>query len=475
MDALRALARRTRTSHPVVRLATVAAAAGLALTAGIVAAAGPWDGGQRAAERDRAADATPGAGAAGFAEEEVAGAATAARVLAPLEAEGAAPAPAALRRALGAPLADPALGPGGAAAAVVDVATGETVFSQDARTGMAPASTVKIVTAAAALHTLGGGHRLTTTAVWDAGAGRVTLIGGGDPTLTDDDLARLAERTADALAEEGVESVRVGYDDSLYPTQRHPIGVNENIALITPLQVNAGRLDDSSHGPAPRAGDPAPAAAERFAAHLADAGLRVRGGEPGHGAAPEDAVPLARHHSATVSVLVERMLTHSDNDLAEALSRHTALATGHRADFRGAARAATGVLEELGLPLAGVSLADGSGLDRDGRVTAALLANLLTAAASPDRPELRPALTGLPVAGFTGTLSSRYSADDGGAGLVRAKTGTLTGVNSLAGTAVTPGGRLLAFAFLAGDTTDPAGAEAALDAAATALATCACR
>ena len=301
----------------------------------------------------------------------------------------------------------------------------------------------------------------------------MTLIGGGDPTLTDDDLARLAERTADALAEEGVESVRVGYDDVAVPRAASPDRREREHRPVTPLQVNAGRLDDSSHGPAPRAGTPPrppPTVRRPWPTRASGPGRRARPRRRARGRRPARPPPLG-----PVSVLVERMLTHSDNDLAEALSRHTALATGHRADFRGAARAATGVLEELGLPLAGVSLADGSGLDRDGRVTAALLANLLTAAASPDHPELRPALTGLPVAGFTGTLSSRYSADDGGAGLVRAKTGTLTGVNSLAGTAVTPGGRLLAFAFLAGDTTDPAGAEAALDAAATALATCACR
>ncbi|RSN71051.1 D-alanyl-D-alanine carboxypeptidase, partial [Streptomyces sp. WAC 05379] len=86
--------------------------------------------------------------------------------------------------------------------------------------------------------------------------------------------------------------------------------------------------------------------------------------------------------------------------------------------------------------------------------------------------ELRPVLTGLPVAGFTGTLSTRYT--DGAAGIVRAKTGTLHGVNSLAGTVVDQDGRLLAFAFLStGDNADAA--RSALDRTATALASCGCR
>lgn len=88
------------------------------------------------------------------------------------------------------------------------------------------------------------------------------------------------------------------------------------------------------------------------------------------------------------------------------------------------------------MPLAGARLADGSGLDRADKVSAGLLAGLLALAAGPDHPELRPVLTGLPVAGFSGTLGDRYTATSPATGLIRAKTGTLTGVNSLAGTAV---------------------------------------
>ncbi|WP_055693778.1 D-alanyl-D-alanine carboxypeptidase, partial [Streptomyces prasinopilosus] len=67
----------------------------------------------------------------------------------------------------------------------------------------------------------------------------------------------------------------------------------------------------------------------------------------------------------------------------------------------------------------------------------------------------------------------RYA--DGAAGVVRAKTGTLTGVNALAGTVVDREGRLLVFAFLATGTTDQTTAQTALDKAATALAACGCR
>lgn len=101
------------------------------------------------------------------------------------------------------------------------------------------------------------------------------------------------------------------------------------------------------------------------------------------------------------------MLTNSDNDIAEALARQTALASGQPASFEGAEKAVTARLAALGVDVSGSRFADGSGLGRSDKVSAGLLTGLLAKAADPERPELRPVLTGLPVAGFTGTLRSR--------------------------------------------------------------------
>jgi D-alanyl-D-alanine carboxypeptidase/D-alanyl-D-alanine-endopeptidase (penicillin-binding protein 4) len=130
-------------------------------------------------------------------------------------------------------------------------------------------------------------------------------------------------------------------------------------------------------------------------------------------------------------------------------------------------------LKTLGLPRARAEFHDGSGLNRDDKLTADLLTALLREAADPAHPELRPVLTGLPVAAFTGTLADRYTSGGAG-GIVRAKTGTLTGVNTLAGTAVDQDGHLLAFAFMAEGTTDPTAAQSTLDRTATALSACGC-
>lgn len=459
----------------------VSAVLGLALAAGAAFAAGPWDSGQRKAEQDWAAARarTGGAHHEPAAPSGPAPAPSAPAVLAALgtgadrSAPDAAVAPdgaaAGLRAVLGPLLKDPALGTR-RSAVVIDTATGKRLYGLGADVPMTPASTVKIATTVAALTALGPAHRIPTSVRASADLRTVTLVGGGDPTLDRAALRSLAAGTARALKDGGVRSVRLRYDTSGYSGPAlHPIGPNENIAPVSALMIDEGRLDDTSSGPAPRSDDPARDAADAFGELLDEAGIAT-----GDGAAPARAAaksrPLATHLSAPLSALVERALTNSDNDIAEALARQTAIAAGEAADFSGGRRAVAGQLKKLGLPLKGVVVADGSGLDRKDKVTAALLAGLLARAADQEHPELRPVLTGLPVAGFSGTLSDRYTTKTGGTGLIRAKTGTLTGVNSLSGTVVDPHGRLLAFAFLASGTTAPSEAQSALDALATALA-----
>ncbi|GHF63027.1 D-alanyl-D-alanine carboxypeptidase [Streptomyces mashuensis] len=460
-----------------VRFVAVSTAAGVALAAGAAAVAGPWDGGQRKAERDHAAAVSLARHAGGGGAGAGRGAVTAPPVLGTLR--GGARPPGDLGAALEPLLHDPALGPG-PAAAVVDVATGERLYGAEEGIPRTPASTVKLATAAAALAALGPEHRIETKVVTGPDGG-VVLVGGGDPTLTARPqegpgprpaaLRDLADATAQALRghDGGPARTHVLYDASRYAGPAlHVIGPNENIAPVSALMVDEGRLDDSAKGPADRTADPAVDAARAFAALLRERGVQVDG-EPAEGRADAAARPLAAVSSPPLATLVERALTNSDNDIAEALARQTALASGQPASFEGAARAVTARLAALGLPMDGVRIADGSGLDRADQVSAEFLARLLARAAEPARPQLRPVLTGLPVAGFTGTLRDRYRRDAAGRAVVRAKTGTLTGVNALAGTALSPDGRILAFAFLATATTSPDAAQGALDRLASAL------
>ncbi|WP_051836682.1 D-alanyl-D-alanine carboxypeptidase/D-alanyl-D-alanine-endopeptidase [Streptomyces sp. NRRL F-2580] len=469
-----------------------AAVAGLALSVAAVAAAGPWDSGQRKAERDRAASwgltggADHGRGpGSGLLPQAAPSAPGVLGAIGPGVPQGQAAVPAAsgkLAAALKPLLADPALGTV-RTASVVDTATGQVLYESGARDAMTPASTVKIVTAAAALSALGPEHRIRTTVVPGAAPGQIVLVGGGDPSLTakkkrpagsGGSLVALAADTAQALKAAGTDTVTLGYDDSLYTgPARHPIGVNPNIALVTALMADEGRPDDSTSGPVDRTEDPSKDAARAFRTLLTERGIKVTG-EPAEAKAAAgagaSAQPLATTLSTPVAGLVERMLTNSDNDIAEALARQTALASGQPASFEGAEKAVAAKLAALGVDSPGSRFADGSGLSRADKVSAGLLTGLLAKAADPQRPELRPVLTGLPVAGFTGTLRGRNAGTSPAAGLLRAKTGTLTGVNSLSGTVVDSSGRLLAFAFLTANAPGPEGAEKALDKLAAAVA-----
>ncbi|MFE8949886.1 D-alanyl-D-alanine carboxypeptidase/D-alanyl-D-alanine-endopeptidase [Streptomyces sp. NPDC007856] len=478
-----------------------AATAGLVLAAGVVTAAGPWDAnGQRTAERDRAAalERTGGAdhGRSGTAVGAPRPAPSAEPVLMGLDGSTSAvdtkkaPPGGKVFSDVLKPLLDASALGGTHAAAVVDVATGRRLYAADADKALTPASTTKIATAVAALSALGPDHRLTTRAALEPGTGELILVGGGDPTLTARtqaggtsgsseaesgegwaSLRTLAADTAKALAKRGIHKVTLSYDTTLYSGPAvHPIGVNDNLAPVSALSADEGRTNGSTSGPAPRVSDPAKDAASKFAAFLKNAGITTT--PPGPSKASTLAQTLATVSSPPLADVVERMLTNSDNDIAEALARQTALTSGQPGSFDGGARAISARLTKLGLPMSGASFHDGSGLDRDDRLTADLLTALLVTAGDPGRPGLRPVLTGLPVAGFTGTLADRYT--DSAAGVVRAKTGTLTGVNTLAGTVVDADGRLLAFAFMASGTTDPVQAESALDKTATALAGCGC-
>jgi D-alanyl-D-alanine carboxypeptidase/D-alanyl-D-alanine-endopeptidase (penicillin-binding protein 4) len=177
--------------------------------------------------------------------------------------------------------------------------------------------------------------------------------------------------------------------------------------------------------------------------------------------APAGAQPLATVQSPTVAEIAELALQTSDNDLAETLLRLLAVQGGQPATFAGGAAAVVGALTSLGVPTGGMVLLDGSGLARGSAVPPATLADLLVRAASGRAPGLSALVDGLPVAGFSGTLALRFTTGRprAVAGVVRAKTGTLTGVSALAGT-TTVDGRPTVFVVMADQVPDGATLQA---------------
>jgi serine-type D-Ala-D-Ala carboxypeptidase/endopeptidase (penicillin-binding protein 4) len=395
---------------------------------------------------------------------------------------------------------------------ITSLATGRVLYARHATSAFAPASTTKLATAVAALHVLGPDTRFSTRVVLatkGAGVGgggaapQVILVGGGDPTLAagpppaadyphDATLQALAAQATRALRARGTRRVRLGYDTSLYtgpgmaPGWPRSYVTTGNVTPISSLEVDQGRLTargapqdaDDPGNTMPRTFSPAPEAASAFAGFLAADGVRVAGG-PAPQAAPAGAATLGRVYSPPLAEIVQQMLEESNNVIAENLARHVAIATGQAASFSGAAAAEMSVLRSLGVT--GVHLVDGSGLSPRDRITPTALVAIIGQAAAADQSRLRAAITGLPVAGFSGTLAPGGSvfAEAGRAalGLVRAKTGNLNTVAALAGIAYARNGQLLSFAVMADrlkmGALDQAGAQIAR--LATALARCGCR
>lgn len=390
--------------------------------------------------------------------------------------------PAAVRRTLARYAGDSRFGKH-VAFRVADLATGAVAFDRGADV-VVPASTTKLLTAAAALESLGPQARFATRVL--ASATGVVLVGGGDPFLASTaargrdlyparaDLTTLARRTAVALKARGLRSVTVSYDDGLFTgpavNPRWPANYlpDDVVPPITALWADQGNGPDGRYVPAPSS-----TAAKTFVVALRKFGIAVTGLRPG--AAPLGADEIAAVTSAPVAEVVQQMLAVSDNNAAEVLTRHVALATGRPASFSGGSAGVLQVLRGLGIDVAGSVLYDGSGLSRENRLTVGLLLDVLTVSA--ENPRLREVITGLPVAGFTGSLQDRFDTGDAdGRGRVRAKTGTLTGVHGLAGVAAGPDGSLMAFVLVAdrvvGPNTLPV--RRLLDQMAAALGACRC-
>ncbi|MGN9813314.1 D-alanyl-D-alanine carboxypeptidase/D-alanyl-D-alanine endopeptidase [Micromonospora sp. BQ11] len=423
-------------------------------------------------------------------------------VLAAADPNAPLPTAAGVRAALGPLVGVPALGDR-VNVSVADVATGQPLYGKGEDAGTVPASVTKLVTAVTVLAARGSGYRIPTRAVAGATPGEVVIVGGGDPTLAVDKngfypgaarLDDLAGQVKTALG--GTKPTKVVVDSTLYSGPVHEPGWDSDIpdggygGAVTALMVDGARSDvpqakkdhENGNHAADRVSQPDLAAGRSFARLLgvpADAvtkgkapaaGADATAGAPGTELGVVSSLPMVR--------LVDIMISDSDNLVAEALARQVALARNETASFAGGGKAMDAVVAELGLPADELSLADGSGLSRSNRISPSLLTDVLALAGDGTRPDLAAIFGGLPVAAWSGTLADRFEGPSrAGAGLVRAKTGTLTRVHAIAGLVSTADGRLLSFAVLTDDA-PPDGltaARAALDRISATLTTCGCR
>jgi D-alanyl-D-alanine carboxypeptidase/D-alanyl-D-alanine-endopeptidase (penicillin-binding protein 4) len=338
---------------------------------------------------------------------------------------------------------------------------------------VAPASTQKLLTAAALVDRLGVEHRMATTVLGATDIsedgmvdGDVFLIGGGDPVLItaghrstlQDEQRRLTtgfEALADALDESGLTEIRGALvaDDLRYDTERYVATWpkryqrQDTVGPLSALSVNDGSTGyaDTPGEPASERlpGDPPMLAAQTLETLLGERGITVVGGVR-TGSAPVDGVVLASIDAPSTGELLGEILGWSDNSAAELQLKELGLAGSGNGTTEAGLDVVREVLSARGLPLDGVVLRDGSGLDEGNRVTCDLLVALLR---QEQQLPSSPIIDNLAVAGESGTLAERLVGTPA-EGRVRAKTGTLNLVLSLAGVVDTTSGRALTFAFV---------------------------
>jgi D-alanyl-D-alanine carboxypeptidase/D-alanyl-D-alanine-endopeptidase (penicillin-binding protein 4) len=362
-------------------------------------------------------------------------------------------------------MSDPALGGARdtACLAVGDAGGGRSHYTRQAAQLLIPASTLKLMTGAAALSKLGPDSHFTTevragAAPANGGVDDLYLVGGGDPLLATADysvdagyqgqsrMATPIEALADKVVATGIRRVNhlLG-DESRYDTQRLVPSWSPSYAAefeISPLSALVVNKAFSSTRPPAVAVSPPAHAAGVLAGLLRARGVTV--GTTGAAKTPGGAPLVTSIDSAPLSEVVGEILRNSDNMGAEMLLKELSASPGTPGSTAAGLSALVAQLQKVaGVTSAELAAVDGSGLDRTDKISCAALERVLDTTG-----EDGPLAKGLPEAGRDGTLWRRFLGS-AAAGKVRAKTGSLNGVAGLAGFATDREGRDLSFALLA--------------------------
>jgi D-alanyl-D-alanine carboxypeptidase/D-alanyl-D-alanine-endopeptidase (penicillin-binding protein 4) len=340
-----------------------------------------------------------------------------------------------LRIRLDSLLEDPMFETSQVAVMVYDLTADSVCYRHNERQLLRPASTMKLVTAITALDQLGPQYDFKTDIYYTGQikgrtlVGNIYCVGGFDPTLTMGDVTDMAlsvqqlgiDSIAGKLVADRTMKEQLDYGEGWCWDDENP--------LLTALSI--GRKDIFL---------------TTFAEEVARLGINLENVRLVEGRLPANARHLTtiRHN---ISLVLDRMMKKSDNFYAEAVFYQTAASVrkslAKATDATGVTRK---LLKRLGLQADTYRLADGSGLSLYNYVSAELLCTLLKYAWN--SPMIHDALWfSLPIAGVDGTLENRMlnTAADGN---VRAKTGTLTGISSLAGYCKAENGHQLCFSII---------------------------
>ena len=317
---------------------------------------------------------------------------------------------------------------------VYDLDADSAIYCHNERQLMRPASTMKLLTAITAIDKLGGSYQFKTDLCYTGEvtdgtlSGNIYCVGGFDPRFNIDDMRAFVE----SIRKMGVDTIRgtIYADKSMKDEAQYGEGWcwDDDNPILSPLLV--GRKD---------------VFIDRFMQELREAGIVVDA-FTGQGRKPDDAFCICRRFH-TIDQVLMRMLKESDNLYAESMFYQIGAASGNQPATAHSARSVMNrLIEKVGLDPKRYNIADGSGLSLYNYVTAELEVRMLRYAFKNNNIylHLHPSL---PQAGTDGTLRKRMTSPFT-QGNVYAKTGTLSGISSLAGYCTAANGHRLAFAII---------------------------
>ncbi len=317
---------------------------------------------------------------------------------------------------------------------VYDLTADSILYKVNEHQMLRPASTMKLVTAIAAIDKLGGSFQFRTQLYYTGHVDNHTLsgnlycVGGFDPRFNVDDMNAFVE----SIRHMGVDTIRGSIVADRTMKDDNLLGEgwcwDDDNPQLSPLTI--GRNTEFT---------------ERFIRQLTNDGLALEV-SIADGALPDNAYHLcSRYHS--IDQVLQRMMKQSDNFYAEALFYQLAASQGFRpARAKDAAAIVKQLIAKVGLGSRPYRIADGSGLSLYNYLSAELEVRLLRYAYRNSTVYLH-LLPSLPIAGVDGTLRDRmrgtFAADN-----VKAKTGTVEGVSSLAGYCTAANGHQLCFSII---------------------------
>lgn len=305
---------------------------------------------------------------------------------------------------------------------VYDLSADSVLYAHNEHQRMRPASTMKVITAVTALDKLGGKHRFHTTMSVNGNVrdsilhGDVTFKGSLDPLFSEDDM----QKFVNYLHNMGVKTVNGSAvaDKSMKDTLLYGEGWcwDDDNPVLSPLLVDEKDIF-----------------IDKFRQMWLEGPTAAKG------------VNTVSHG---INEVLKPMMKDSENLYAEAVFYQLAasVAQGRPATERHARAAIREMVKKIGHKPEAYRFADGSGLSLYNYVSAELLTDFLRYAYN-NKAIYNFLAPSLPVAGRDGTLKKRMVKTPC-EGNVRAKTGTLTGVISLAGYCTAPNGHALAFTII---------------------------